>query len=65
MRHVGLAAGKEVIYTQHIFATGNEAIAKVGAEESGAAGYEGSVRGIHLFVKNNSEIRINLYLSHF
>jgi hypothetical protein len=40
--HIGFTARKEVVYTQHLFTTGNEAVAQVGAEESGTAGDKGT-----------------------
>jgi len=45
VRHVGFAAGKEVIDTQHVVAVFDEAVTEMGAKEAGAAGDEGFVGG--------------------
>jgi hypothetical protein len=38
MHHIALAAGKEVINTQNVFATFNQAVAQVRAKKAGSAG---------------------------
>ena len=46
MRNVALGSGEEVVDADHLVTVADQAIAQMRAEETGAAGYENSLRKV-------------------